>query len=286
VSQLQFEAVESPVQEAYRRWPAVNRGTIEADEVQLGVGVVIEPGVFIRAEKVVIRDFAYIGPSVRIIVPEFTLGDYTRINEGSFLGGTKPMRIGRNGYFGKSVQLDSRGGLTIGDHVGVGSLSQIWTHIRHGDTVQGCRWDKEYALTIEDDVWLVARVTVGGAQHIGARAMVFNESNVTRNLRQDRTYAGNPVVDVTEKMGPQFEPLTPLEKLARLDVEIFKFEHEHPEYAGQLTACLDAGAFALEPNKDTTCFEVTTRTYTKRYTQAEVTFLKSTLAKFIPAGAQ
>lgn len=261
-------------------WQNTIQGTIQADDVQIGVGVVIEPGVFIRAEKVVIGDFAYIGPGVRIYVPQIDIGDYTRINEGSFLGGTKPMTIGRNGYFGKSVQLDSRGGLMIGDHVGVGSLSQIWTHIRHGDTVQGCRWNKEYPLVIEDDVWLVARVTVGGATRIGARAMVFNESNVTRNLLPDRSYAGNPACDVTDKMGRQFETLAPEQKLARLEAEIDEFEQAHPQYwPHQLKACLTADDF--EPGK--TCFEVTTRTYTKRYTVAEVAFLKWTLAKFIPA---
>jgi acetyltransferase-like isoleucine patch superfamily enzyme len=261
-------------------WPNTIHGTIQTDDAQIGVGVVIEPGAVIRAQSVRIGDFAYIGPGVRIFVPEITIGDYTRINEGSFLGGTKPMAIGRNGYFGKGVQLDSRGGLTIGDHVGVGSLSQIWTHIRHGDVVQGCRFNKEYPLVIEDDVWLVARVTVGGVTHIGARAMVFNESNVTRNLLPDRAYAGNPACDVTERFGPQFEQWTPEQKFARLDQEIDEFEQSHGQlWPCQLKACLSADDFEA----GVTCFEVTTRTYTKRYTVAEVAFLRWTLAKFIPA---
>lgn len=264
-------------------WPNAIDGEIQAKEIKLGVGVRIESGVQIIADKVVLGDFAYIGRNSRIIVPEIEIGEYTRVNELAFLGGTKPMKIGRGCYFGRGVQLDSTGGLTIGNYVGVGSLSQIWTHIRHGDTVQGCQYDSEYPLVIEDDVWLVARVTVGGARYVGQRSMVFNESNLTHSLSADSVYSGNPA-ESTTRFKPQFAPIEADEKLRRLQTMIEKFVARKPLYRGMLQPRISVRDFGSDT--DVTYFAVTERMYTKRYSCAEVEFLRDrdTLAKFAPLG--
>lgn len=267
------------------RWPNVIQGEIISSDIQIGVGVVIEEGVVIKADKVRIGDFVYIGQRSKFIVPELHIGDYTRINADTFGGGTKPMQIGHNCYIGAKVRLDSRGGLKIGHNVGIGDASQIWTHIRHGDVVQGCRWDKEYALEIGDDVWLVARVTVGGAQQIGARAMVFNESNVTRSLMSDHTYGGSPLIDLTAKMGPQFEALSPDQKCKRLCKEIEIFEAEYPMFRGYVRATTYAHEFG-DPEPLVSWFAAEDRVYTKNRHAAEVAFLKHTLAKFMPWEAE
>lgn len=278
------ELAPPPQYAARELWPNAIEGVIRAEHITLGVGIRIESGVEIVADRVVIGDHVYIGRNTRIITPHFEVGDYTRINEGSFCGGSKPMTIGANCYFGRNVQLDSRGGLTIGNNVGVGSLSQVWSHIKHGDTVQGNRWDKEYPVLIEDDVWLVARVTVGGCQHIGARSMVLNESNVTRDIPADSLYKGNPAVDVTDKYGAQFETLSTDEKLRRMYEQIAWFERDHPEHVNRLWAFsrlpedIEGGAY----DPYLTYFGVEDRRYTKRYTRAEVAFLKWTTAKFMP----
>jgi acetyltransferase-like isoleucine patch superfamily enzyme len=243
---------------------------IEADELTMGVGVTIGANVVIKARKVVIGDFAQIGEGCKFFVPELRIGDYSRLGDLVLGIGTKPMLLGMNLYIGRFVRLDSRGGLEIHDNCGVGDSSAIWNHIRWGDTVQGCRWDKEYPLVIEHDAWLVAKVTLGGCQRVGARAIIFNEANVTkREIPPDTAWAGNPLTDVTDnpKFGPQFEPISDDEKWARLDAEIARFEFEHPEYTGQLDGVFDPVA----------------RTYRKRRTAAEAAFLRGTLAKFTPA---
>jgi acetyltransferase-like isoleucine patch superfamily enzyme len=261
---------------------------IEADEVALGVGVTIGANVVIKARKVVIGDFVTVGDGCKFFVPELRIGDYSRLGDLVLGIGTKPMLLGRNLYVGRLVRLDSRGGLEIQDNVGIGDSSAIWTHIRHGDVVQGCRWDKEYPLVIEHDAWLVAKVTVGGCQRIGARAMIFNESNVTkREIPPDTVWKGNnPIEDVTAKVGPQFEthpdPIIDLfQKQDRLDAEIDRFNDERPDLPDVL--------FSGMPNADArqehiTYFNVRDRTYTKRRTAAEVAFLRYTLAKFVPLG--
>jgi acetyltransferase-like isoleucine patch superfamily enzyme len=256
---------------------------IEVDELTLGVGVTIGANVVIKARKVTIGDFVTVGDGCKFFVPELSIGDYSRLGDLVLGIGTKPMLLGRNLYVGRLVRLDSRGGLTIEDNCGIGDSSAIWTHIRHGDTVQGCRWDKEYPLVIEHDAWLVAKVTVGGCQRIGARAMIFNESNVTkREIPPDTTWKGNnPIEDVTAKVGPQFETLEDGEKFDRLFDEVARFKDEYPEHADGIAAC--AWMLPSVP-ENVTMFAAVDRTYTKRRTAAEVAFLRFTLAKFVPLG--
>jgi acetyltransferase-like isoleucine patch superfamily enzyme len=251
---------------------------IEVDELTLGVGVTIGANVVIKARKVVIDDFVQIGDGCKFFVPELRIGDYSRLGDLVLGIGTKPMLLGRNLYVGRLVRLDSRGGLTIEDNCGIGDSSALWSHIRHGDTVQGCRWDKEYPLVIEHDAWLVAKVTVGGCQRIGARVQVFNESNVTKKeLPADTVWQGNPACDVTEKIGPQFEALEDDEKWGRLMQELDRFAAEYPHYRSELGISHPAEHDPLK-----TWIDPISRTYTKRRSAAEVAFLRFTLAKFVP----
>lgn len=258
------------------------KGTIETDELRVGRGVVVEEGVFIRAKRVVLGDHAYIGQNTRVIVPEFTLGEYSRFNADSFAGGTKPLQIGRHCYIGAKVRLDSRGGLDIDDGVGIGDHSQLWTHIRHGDTVEGCRYDNEKYMYIGRDAWLVGHCLVSPVR-IHDKAMALLGSVISRDMMPNRTYAGVPAVDVTAKVGAPYETLTTEEKLIRLRKVISKFEDEYPQHKGFLRAwSMVTDLDLIDPS--ITYFDVSKRTYTKTNSAAEVAFFKSTLVKFAPAG--
>jgi acetyltransferase-like isoleucine patch superfamily enzyme len=250
-------------------------------DVTVGVGVVIEDGVRFACDKVKIGDFVYIGRGTTIRTPEFSIGDYTRLNEASYCGGRKPLRIGRNVYLGRGVYLDSNGGLTLEDNTLAGAYSQLWTHIEGGDMVQGCnpRWYTERELIVHKDAWLVGRVVISNATEIGERALVLNESNVLHNIPADTTWAGNPAKDVTEKFGPQFEELSDDEKALRLYVEIRRFEN-NTEHFGFLSSRSCEAKFGTDPR--VTYFSVSERTYTKRRTAAEVAFMRFTSGKFVP----
>ncbi len=57
-------------------------GTIDAEEIVIGQGVLVEEGALItgkngRAARVVLGDQCYVGRGARILVPEFRLGDYS-----------------------------------------------------------------------------------------------------------------------------------------------------------------------------------------------------------------
>jgi acetyltransferase-like isoleucine patch superfamily enzyme len=268
-------------------YPSRIQGQIEADELVVGQGVVVEPGVLItgkggKAKRVVLGDFSYIGHGTRILTPEFSLGDYSKFHMQGFAHGKLPIQIGRNCWIGGNCVLDSTGGLDIDDNVGIGAQSQLWTHIQFGDIVEGSRFFSSNYMHVRRDAWFVGHCIVSPVE-VGERSMALVGSVITRDMLPGRVYGGSPAKDITDKTGPQFEERTVAQKVAKLQELIAQFESDHPEHRGGLVAVHDAG----EIHDDDRCyFDLSTRTYTKRLLPAEVAFLRATvpLVKFAPAG--
>src|SRR4051794_39045376 len=98
---------------------------IVADRVFLGSGVVIEEDVTIRAdeihigyrskiqrrtsiaaiggpaERVSVGDFSVIGNDTTVLVPVFTIGDYSAVHNHVLINGYKPCTIGHNAFVGQ-----------------------------------------------------------------------------------------------------------------------------------------------------------------------------------------
>lgn len=261
-------------------------GTIDAEEIVIGQGVLVEQGALItgkdgRAARVVLGDHCFVGRGTRILVPEFCLGDYSKLHAHCFAHGMKPLRIGRNCWIGGGTVLDSMGGLTIDDNVGIGSQSQIWTHIRFGDIVEGCRFFREKPVWIGKDAWFVGHCVVSPVA-VGERSMALAGSVVTRDMLENHVYGGVPAVDLTDKIGGQFEARSVGEKAARLRELVDAFTARHPEHAGKLLVVTSSD----EIRSDVCCFDVSRRAYTKTRSEAEVAFLKAhvPLVKFTPLG--
>lgn len=268
------------------KYPSRIQGEIDADEVIIGKGVVVEKGVVIkgksgRAKRIVLGDFCYIGQDVRVLAPEFCLGDYSKLHSGSFGHGSLPLQIGRNCWIGGNCVLDSMGGLDIDDNVGIGAQSQLWTHIQFGDIVEGSRFHSHQYMHINKDVWFVGHCIVSPV-NVGERSLALVGSVITRDMLPNHIYGGVPAKDMTDKMGTQFETISVEEKAKRLKELIHQFEIEHPEYANQLVVVTNPN----ERPSNAPWFDVSTRTYAKTYHPAEVAFLKATvpLVKFTPEG--
>jgi len=264
----------------------VIKGQIDADDVLIGKGVVVEEGVLItgganRARRVRLGDFCFIGRHTRILVPDFCLGDYSKIHAYSFAHGEKPMQIGRNCWIGGNVILDSNGGLDIDDNVGIGAHSQVWTHMQFGDIVEGSRFYSRKYMHIEGDAWFVGHCIVSSVR-VGRKSMALVGSVVTRDMLPNHVYAGVPAIDVTEKLGFQFEARTREQKASKLQALINRFVTENPKYEGQLAVIRSPE----DRREGVCCFDVSRRTYTRTYSEAEVAFLKAhvPLIKFTPEG--
>ncbi len=262
------------------------QGRIEAVEVEIGKGVVVEPGALITgkrgpARKVVLGDFCFIGHDTRIIAPEFRLGDYSKLHMSSLAHGEKPMQIGRNCWIGGNTVLDSNGGLDILDNVGIGAHSQIWTHVQFGDIVEGCRFYSRKYMCVNRDAWFVGHCLVS-AVRVGERSMALLGSVITDDMLPNHIYAGVPAKDVSPKMGYQFERRSVEQKTRKLQELIDRYTEEFPEFRNRLALAQDG-----EKRRDGVCyFDVTRRSYTQTYSVAEISFLKAhvPLIKFIPEG--
>jgi acetyltransferase-like isoleucine patch superfamily enzyme len=261
-------------------------GKIQADEIHIGKGVRIEPDVLITgkhgaARKVVLGDFCYIGRHTRILAPEFSLGDYSKLDAFSFAQGEKPLQIGRNCWIGGNTVLDSMGGLDIDDNVGIGAESQIWTHIQFGDIVEGSRFFSQKYMLIEKDAWFVGHCILSSVR-VGERSMAMVGSVITKDVLPNHIYAGVPAKDVSEKLGFQFESISIQEKAKRLQDLIDEFVSRKPQYQGKLAVVQSPS----DRRENVCCFDVSQRVYTKNYLDAEIAFLKSyvPLVKFAPEG--
>lgn len=261
-------------------------GVIETDELRVGKGVVVERDVLITgrtgpARMVVLGDFCYIGRETKIIAPEFRLGDYSKLHAFSFASGKLPMQIGRNCWIGGNTVLDSIGGLDIDDNVGIGAHSQIWTHIQFGDIVEGSRFYSKKYMWIEKDAWFVGHCIISPVR-VGEKSMAMVGSVIAKDMLPNHIYAGVPAVDLSHKLGYQFEPRTTEQKAAKLQELIDTFIENHPTYKEQLFVAQSPH----ERPEGMCCFDVSRRTYTRTYSEAEVAFLKAyvPLIKFTPEG--
>ncbi len=89
------------------------------------------------AKNIKIGDNVYIGHNVQIICDDFSIGDYSKIQHNCNIHGYKPCSIGHNAWIGQFLIIDSMGGAKIGNNCGIGAHSQLWSHIKFGNTLEG-----------------------------------------------------------------------------------------------------------------------------------------------------
>jgi acetyltransferase-like isoleucine patch superfamily enzyme len=261
------------------------RNRIVAREVVLGKDVVLEHGVTISgnggpAERVVLGDNVYVGENTKIRTPVLEIGDFTQIHNHGLVYGLMPIRIGHNGWFGQNTIINATETVIIGDNCGVGAYSQLWTHIAYGDVMAGCRFHSAKPLTIGKDVWFVGHCIVSPiVAHDRSLAMVG--SVITRDMEENHVYAGCPAKDVTDKLGPQFQPSSVEQRVTYMKARLEEFAARSPDWKPGELGLAVSGVVVVAGE---TLFDVADRTYNKRRTETEVAFMRFLLpdAKFTP----
>ena len=256
---------------------------IQALELHLGQGAVISPKAQIRglngpAKRIVIGDYTYIGDDVQIICDDFQIGDYAKIQHHTNIHGYQPCHIGHNAWIGQYSIIDSIGGCEIGHNCGIGAHSQLWSHIRFGDTLEGCRFDSRKSLSIGHDVWFVGHCIVSPIR-AEDRSMAMVGSVITKDMAYNEIYAGSPAKSLSDRIGYQFEPQSLETKMVKMQT--------HLRESG-----LDPSRLRIVPTEadmgqeeGISYFAVDTRRYRKWGHEAEVAFMRyllPTRAKFIP----
>ena len=253
-------------------------------ELILGTGASVHPSVEITGpRRVVIGDYAQLAAGVRIFGGgEVEIGDYTKIHNGVSICANQSVRIGQVAWVGEHAHLDGTGGLEIGDFSCIGMKSQLYSHIRNGDVLEGCNFEKAKPLVIGADVWLVGLCMVSPCT-IGDKAVALMGSVIARDLPGNRVYAGNPPQDITHKFPhPPYTARDPEEKRVRLDALVDEFfQTLRPEGTRARVRVVNG----LPANRDPalTYYDVATRAYTKTHHPDEVAlnrWLFSARAKF------
>lgn len=266
----------------------VDRCIIYADYARIGVGVTIEPNVIIGSKenpigKLVIGDHVVIGHDSNIQARNLTILDYTKINNHTFLYGRQgDCKIGYNCWFGQNCIIDCEGGVELGNGVGVGAYSQLWSHIRHGDITFGCqpRFLHYGKLIAEDDVWFVGHCIVSPI-HAKKRSMAMVGSVITKDMEENHIYGGSPAQDLTDKLGTQFVDKSVELIYDELERLLYSFFLDRPNL-DKTRLKIIMGDF--DYSNPISQFNVSTRKYLKLDTEEEIQFMKYLLptTKFIP----
>jgi hypothetical protein len=155
----------------------------------------------------------------------------------------------------------------------------------YGDTLAGCRFNSCRELKIEDDVWFVCHCLVSPI-HAEPRSLAMLGSLVIKNMMENHCYAGVPAIDVTEKVGPQFQEVS-LDKMAsELECRIKDFKQKNSSFSEAKIGISTISADMLEGKDYQLVFNVADRTYTKKNSALEMSLIRHLLprAKFIPSG--
>jgi acetyltransferase-like isoleucine patch superfamily enzyme len=257
---------------------------IQAEEIFIGKNTIIDPtakirGVSGKAKKIFIGDNCYIGENVQIICDDFSLGDYSKIQHNTNVHGYLPCHIGHNAWIGQYSIIDSIGGTTIGNNCGIGAHSQIWSHIKFGDTLEGCRFLTEKPMIIGNDVWFVGHCIVSPivAQD---KSMAMVGSVVTKDMMFNEIYAGSPAKSISDKIGNQFKEISNEDKFLKMNDYLNEFNSK-----SQSIKIILNESEIVSSNENISYFNVSNRTYTKKGSVEEINFMKFLLpakAKFTP----
>lgn len=274
---------------------------IRTKHLHIGYGTVIEEDckIFCK-ESFDIGDNCFIGHDSKILAPIFKCGDYVELHNHLFCNGEQPCTIGSNVWIGQNCILNARAELTIGNGVGIGTYSMVWTHGMHGELLEGCLIYKVAPVVIEDDVWLVGSFNVvATGLTIGKKSVMLSGSMITKNIPAGSVWAGNPAKDISNKI-KAYKPMTVDEKYEMMQKFVDEFYAMYPEYKGQVqfipkmefevpvgvdTKIIITKINESIPHSGITIFDLTTKLYTKQRTAIEIAFIKSLLyekARFLP----
>jgi acetyltransferase-like isoleucine patch superfamily enzyme len=256
--------------------------------VRLGAGVEIHPSAVLGPlARLELGDHTSIGPGVRAWGGgELVVGDYAKIHNNTSICAKRHVRLGHCAWIGENTHLDGTGGLTAGDFLGVGIGSGLYSHVRQGDVLEGCNFERDQELVIGHDVCFIGTAHVSPVT-CGDKSMALLGAVITRDMLPNHLYAGNPAEDITAKR-PLLKPysaITPERKREMLAGWLDEyFTRVAPPGADRDRARVVTD-FPAEPEAGVTYYNVATREYTKTLHPGEVAlnrWLFGFRAKFRP----
>lgn len=255
---------------------------LKNNKITIGIGCDLDPTISISEECTgSIGDHCYFGPGVRIGPGRFSTGDYSKFHQNTYINPLNFVELGHLTWFGQGSIIDGTGGIKAGNFLGAGINSALYSHIRHGDTLEGCSYDQNKKLIVGDDVWFVGMCLVSPV-NVGNKSMALLGSVIIKNMEENHIYGGNPATDLTSKIGSPWKLKPTDQKMSELCQIIDEFCIQNKSISKDEFEVVDSYPTEI---KDKTMYNVTDRTYTKRNTPNEIKLNKYIFkykAKFIP----
>jgi acetyltransferase-like isoleucine patch superfamily enzyme len=296
---------------------------IKADVVRIGRRCNIEQDVECswhggHAELFSMGDCCYVGRDSRLLVRRFSVGDYAVLHNHLLANGDAELTMGNNAWVGQNGILNANQSLRMGDNVGIGAYSAVWTHGKFGALMDGCLMHKEAPVVIEDDACLWRSVLSPGVT-VGRKTVLLPGAVLTKDAPPDSCFGGVPAVDLSDRVKPYRNvPMEEKFQMMREFIAEFLAKHypgryaqvgvdEHIVKSGKRESfrlllkqevedenIRDGETALIVGTKDSTTrsspgvsvFDISSRTYTKWLSDPEVKFmwfLLDSRAKFSPA---
>ncbi len=155
---------------------------LRADSIQIEINSRIRPFTLVSAKKIQIGEYVQIAPLCIIN------GDFTPKSK---------LIVGNHCRIFPFCWLDTGEGITLGNHVGVGGHTLIFTHGVWSNYLEGGPVSFG-EVVIEDEVWLPWRVFVMPGVVIGKKSVVGANSVVNKSVPENSLIAGAPAKVIKE----------------------------------------------------------------------------------------
>ena len=208
---------------------------IGAKNVTIGKNSTIGSFSFINAESLSIGASTNISSFVRLKSRIVEIGSFTNISKYCIIYSTftkaSVFKLGDHSWVFSFCYFDTGKGLYIGNNVGTGGYTLIFTHSYWGDYMRGA-FRTLGKVVIEDDVWMAWRAFVPPNITIGKGSLVSANTFVSKNVKPQTLVAGNPMKEITNLRCYDIDDEKDFLKIKRRAITICKsfINHLEEEY--------------------------------------------------------
>jgi len=82
------------------------------------------------------------------MTPEYIIDYYSMIYKFCRISGYNPCIIGHNFWCDQNSIINCTDSVTIGNNVGIGAYSQLWTNFKFGDVMEGCKFNSAKPMIV------------------------------------------------------------------------------------------------------------------------------------------
>jgi len=193
---------------------------------KIGKEVFIHPEARIDVDYLEIGDFSKINRGVIITGRKVIIGRAAWLDEGARIGGGRAevgtIRIGDFFHLGKNAEINTANDVLIGDEVGIGMDSKIFTHGAYLSEIDGFPY-QDAPVLIGNRVWIPNAIVLQGVC-IGSNVVIGAMSLVNKSIPNGCFAAGIPAKVIKRNEYPKVLINVEIKKiLLRVIEEAYKY---------------------------------------------------------------